>query len=32
MKVDHFDPPGTIDDFGNDAAMKQRWSDEMWLI
>jgi hypothetical protein len=29
VKINHFDPPGNIDDFGSDAALKQRWSDEM---
>ena len=29
MKIDQFDPPGNIDDFGSDATLKQRWSDEM---
>jgi hypothetical protein len=32
MKIDHFDPPGNIDDFGSDAALKQKWSDEMSAI
>jgi hypothetical protein len=29
MKIDHFDPPGNIDDFGDDAGLKQEWSSEM---
>jgi hypothetical protein len=29
MKIDHFDPPGNIDDFGNDASLKQKWSDKV---
>ncbi|HEX4610705.1 MAG TPA: hypothetical protein VH092_21120 [Urbifossiella sp.] len=29
MKIDHFDPPGGIDDFGGDAALKDRWSRTM---
>jgi hypothetical protein len=29
MKIDHFDPPGNIDDLGNDPGLKQRWSTEM---
>jgi hypothetical protein len=29
MKIDHFDPPGNIDDLGNDAGLKERWSKEM---
>jgi hypothetical protein len=29
MKIDHFDPPGNIDDFGGDAALAQKWNDEM---
>lgn len=29
MKIDHFDPPGNIDDFGDDAGLKQQWSSEM---
>jgi hypothetical protein len=29
MKIDHFDPPGNIDDFSSDAGLKQLWSAEM---
>jgi hypothetical protein len=29
MKIDHFDPPGNIDDFGGDAILKQQWNAEM---
>ena len=29
MKIDHFDPPGNNDDFGNDVALKARWSKTM---
>jgi hypothetical protein len=29
MKIDHFDPPGNIDDFGSDATLAKNWSDEM---
>lgn len=26
MKIDQFDPPGNIDDFGNDNILKRKWS------
>jgi hypothetical protein len=29
VKIDHFDPPGNSDDFGSDAALKDRWSRTM---
>jgi hypothetical protein len=29
MKITRFDPPGNIDDFGTDDALKARWSAEM---
>jgi hypothetical protein len=29
MKIDHFDPPGNNNDFGNDTTLKQRWSKAM---
>jgi hypothetical protein len=29
MKIDHFDPPGSIDDFGSDANLQDLWTREM---
>jgi hypothetical protein len=29
MKIDRFDPPGNIDDFGTDTALRDRWSGTM---
>jgi hypothetical protein len=29
MKINRFDPPGNIDDFSNDAALKKAWNDKM---
>jgi hypothetical protein len=29
MKIDHFDPPGNIDDFSSDPTLKLKWSNKM---